>query len=104
MHDIIIRGGTVVDGTGAAAHRADIAIDEGRISAIGEELGEFREVLEASGLIASRKVGRVRTCELEPQKLAAVERWFGEQRAIWESRYQNLEILLAKVNEERDED
>jgi hypothetical protein len=101
MHDIIIRGGTVVDGTGAGAYRADIAIDEGRISAIGEELGESRE---ASGLIASRKVGRVRTCELEPQKLAAVERWFGEQRAIWESRYQNLDILLAKVNEERDED
>jgi DNA-binding transcriptional ArsR family regulator len=60
-------------------------------------------ILEASGLIASRKIGRVRTCTLEPQKLAAVEKWFGEQRAVWESRYQNLDTLLAKMNGENDE-
>lgn len=57
-------------------------------------------ILEASGLIASRKIGRVRTCTLAPQRLAAVEAWFGEQRAIWESRYQNLDTLLAKMNGE----
>ena len=55
-------------------------------------------VLEASGLIASRKIGRVRTCTLNPGKLAAAERWFGEQRALWESRYENLDNLLTELS------
>jgi DNA-binding transcriptional ArsR family regulator len=55
-------------------------------------------VLEASGLIASTKAGRVRTCMLEREKLAIVERWFDEQRALWASRYQNLDDLLENLN------
>jgi DNA-binding transcriptional ArsR family regulator len=60
-------------------------------------------VLEASGLIGSRKTGRVRTCTLNPGRLAAAERWFGEQRALWESRYDNLDGLLAGLNGEENE-
>lgn len=55
-------------------------------------------VLEDTGLIRSRKVGRVRTCVLERRKLAAAERWFEEQRAIWAGRYQNLDSLLETLN------
>lgn len=55
-------------------------------------------VLEASGLIDSIKVGRVRTCTLRPERLAAAEKWFGEQRALWESRYSNLDNLLTAMN------
>jgi DNA-binding transcriptional ArsR family regulator len=54
-------------------------------------------VLEASGLIGSIKVGRVRTCTLRPEKLAAAEQWFGEQRVLWESRYSNLDTLLTTM-------
>jgi len=54
-------------------------------------------VLEAAGLIASKKIGRVRTCRLRSEKLAAVEKWLGDQRAIWESRYNNLDSLLAET-------
>jgi DNA-binding transcriptional ArsR family regulator len=60
-------------------------------------------VLEASGLIDSAKAGRVRTCTLNPEKLAAAERWFDEQRAIWESRYSNLDTLLMTLKGEADE-
>ncbi len=60
-------------------------------------------VLEASGLIGSKKVGRVRTCTLKKQKLAAAERWFDEQRALWESRYDNLDTLLESMNGGKDE-
>jgi DNA-binding transcriptional ArsR family regulator len=54
-------------------------------------------VLEESGLIGSKKVGRVRTCKLKTQRLTAVEQWFNDQRAIWESRHHNLDGLLAKL-------
>ncbi|NOT72066.1 MAG: helix-turn-helix transcriptional regulator [Hyphomicrobium sp.] len=54
-------------------------------------------VLEEAGLIGSNKVGRVRTCKLEPEKLTAVEQWFGEQRALWQSRHSNLDTLLKTL-------
>ena len=60
-------------------------------------------VLEESGLIRSRKVGRVRTCALERKRLAAAERWFGEQRAIWASRFDNLDGLLETLTGDSDE-
>ncbi len=36
MHDLVIRGGTVVDGTGTAPTTADIAVDDGKISEVGD--------------------------------------------------------------------
>ncbi|AHD00051.1 ArsR/SmtB family transcription factor [Leisingera methylohalidivorans] len=60
-------------------------------------------VLEAAGLIASQKQGRVRTCTLKPGQLEAAEKWFGEQRAIWASRYDNLDNLLTTLKGETNE-
>lgn len=60
-------------------------------------------VLEASGLITSRKAGRVRTCTLRPERLTAAERWLRDQRALWEGRYENLDGLLAGLQQEGDE-
>jgi len=60
-------------------------------------------VLEKAGLIASQKQGRVRTCTLKPDQLEAAEQWFGEQRAIWASRYDNLDTLLTTLNGETNE-
>jgi DNA-binding transcriptional ArsR family regulator len=59
-------------------------------------------VLEETGLIRSKKTGRVRTCVLERKKLAAVELWLGKQRAVWQARYENLDELLVKLNGEDD--
>lgn len=53
-------------------------------------------VLEASGLVHSQKVGRVRTCRIEPAVLTAAERWIGERRASWERRFDRLGVLLAE--------
>lgn len=47
-------------------------------------------VLEACGLIASQKTGRVRTCTIRPGRLAAAETWLDEQRALWEGRADRL--------------
>ncbi len=50
MHDLVIRGGTVVDGTGAAPFIGDVAIDGGMISAVGSVSAKGREEIDASGL------------------------------------------------------
>jgi N-acyl-D-amino-acid deacylase len=49
MHDLVIRGGTVVDGSGAAPSEADVAIDGGRVSAVEENAGRGREEIDARG-------------------------------------------------------
>lgn len=56
--------------------------------------------LESSGIIASEKVGRVRTCRLEPAALSAVERWLSERRLLWERRFERLGELLADDEDE----
>jgi N-acyl-D-aspartate/D-glutamate deacylase len=51
MHDLIVRNGTLVDGTGAPARRADVAVHDGVIVGVGEarDLGSAREVVDADG-------------------------------------------------------
>ena len=48
MHDIVIRSGNVADGTGNVIQQMDIAIDDGLISAIGDNIGEGRTEIDAS--------------------------------------------------------
>jgi N-acyl-D-aspartate/D-glutamate deacylase len=52
-HDLLIRNGTVVDGTGAPRYRADIAVDAGRIVEIGQVDGGAERIIDASGLIVA---------------------------------------------------
>ena len=53
MHDTIIRGGTVIDGTGAAGFTADVAIKDGVIVELGKVSGPAREEIDASGAIVT---------------------------------------------------
>ena len=53
-------------------------------------------VLEASGLVRSEKVGRVRTCQIEPAALRMVEQWVAERRTLWEGRFDRLGEILAE--------
>ncbi|WP_299322936.1 amidohydrolase family protein [Parasphingopyxis sp.] len=53
MHDIVIRGGTIVDGLGGEPFQADIAVDGNLITQIGEVSGEGREEIDASGKIVA---------------------------------------------------
>ena len=52
-------------------------------------------VLEASGLVRSQKLGRVRTCTVEPAALRTAERWIAERRTVWEQRLDRLGEYLA---------
>jgi DNA-binding transcriptional ArsR family regulator len=56
-------------------------------------------VLEQSGLVQSEKVGRVRTCRLEPAALRPVEQWVGARRSTWERRLDRLGDYLAETDE-----
>ncbi len=53
MHDMVIRGGTIVDGTGAARFTGDIAIDNGLISQVGKVSGSGKEEIDATGMIVA---------------------------------------------------
>jgi DNA-binding transcriptional ArsR family regulator len=59
-------------------------------------------ILEASGLVASEKVGRTRTCRIEPVGLQLAADWFAGQRALWERRLDRLgEVLAEDVRNEK---
>lgn len=62
------------------------------LPAVVQHLG----VLESAGLVSTEKVGRVRTCHLEPEVLRRAEGWLGDQRVAWEDR---LDRLGAELRE-----
>ena len=53
MHDVVVRGGTIVDGTGKAAYTGDVAIDDGRLRAVGGKAGAARREIIADGLLVT---------------------------------------------------
>lgn len=53
MYDLLISGGTIVDGTGADRFVADVAVSDGRIVAVGSDLGEAKKTIEATGRIVT---------------------------------------------------
>src|SRR6476661_8978197 len=53
MLDIVIRGGTIVDGTGAAPRRGDVGINGGRVVSVGEVEGDGARTIDADGLLVT---------------------------------------------------
>jgi len=59
------------------------------------------KVLEESGLVTSQKVGRVRTCRIDPKMLSQAEQWVADRRRMWE---RSLDRLGAWLDETKPED
>jgi DNA-binding transcriptional ArsR family regulator len=54
------------------------------------------QVLEESGLVKTEKVGRVRTCRIDPAGLSAAEKWMRDRRAMWDRALDRLAHLLEE--------
>jgi DNA-binding transcriptional ArsR family regulator len=61
-------------------------------------------VLEAAGLVRSQKVGRVRTCAIEPQALSQAEQWINARRIEWGHRLDRLGEYLNTLEKEGESD
>jgi DNA-binding transcriptional ArsR family regulator len=61
-------------------------------------------VLVAAGLVRSEKVGRVRTCAIEPQALSLAEQWINARRIGWDQRLDRLGDYLKSLENEGDHD
>ena len=61
-------------------------------------------VLEAAGLVRSQKVGRVRTCAIDPNALSQVEQWINARRIEWEHRLDRLGDYLKTLGKGGDDD
>ena len=55
-------------------------------------------VLETSGLIETEKIGRVRTCALRADVMAATEQWLALQRTVWEQRLDRMESYVNELH------
>jgi DNA-binding transcriptional ArsR family regulator len=60
------------------------------------------QVLEQSGLIKTEKVGRVRTCSIQPMALSLAEQWINARRVTWQKRLDRLGDLLAETADEEE--
>ena len=60
------------------------------------------QVLVASGIVKSEKVGRVRTCTVEPKMLSDAERWIADRRGQWERKLDRLADYLDATASEND--
>ncbi|MGE0383158.1 MAG: amidohydrolase family protein [Gammaproteobacteria bacterium] len=73
MHDLVIRGGTVVDGTGAPPFQADVAIDTGVVTQVGPVHGRGREEIDAAGRLVTPGFVDIHT--------------HYDAQAVWEQRF-----------------
>lgn len=63
-------------------------------------VGQHLQLLEESGLVRTKKLGRVRTASLNPAGFEAIEQWIREHRSVWERRLDRLGAMLAESEED----
>lgn len=63
-------------------------------------VGQHVRILENAGLVTSSKLGRVRSCQLDPNGLETLQRWLTARRSTWEKRLDALGTLLVADEKE----
>jgi DNA-binding transcriptional ArsR family regulator len=59
-------------------------------------------VLEQAGLVATEKIGRVRTCRLGPRRLEAETAWLERYRLVWDERFDELDNVVEALKREEE--
>ncbi|KCZ56761.1 ArsR/SmtB family transcription factor [Hyphomonas chukchiensis] len=59
-------------------------------------VGQHVQVLERSGLVRTEKIGRTRTCEINPLGMALARQWLEARRRLWETRFDRLADFLGE--------
>jgi DNA-binding transcriptional ArsR family regulator len=54
------------------------------------------QVLEEAGIVRTEKLGRVRSCQLQPDGLRVVERWIADRRSAWEKSFDRLAAIIEE--------
>jgi DNA-binding transcriptional ArsR family regulator len=62
-------------------------------------VAQHLQVLEDSGLVHTEKLGRVRTCRIEPAGFSMLEKWIKDHRSTWERKLDRLGEVLAESDE-----
>ena len=62
------------------------------------------QVLEASGLVKTQKIGRVRSCTLDTGAMSLAERWINDRRIQWERRLDRLGDFLEETKDQEQDD
>ena len=101
--ELVVKAGTIVDGTGAEPFAADLAIDDGRITEIGGKIGGGGEVIDATGMVVSPGFVDIHT-HLDAEKVAERQPELvndfpgGAPRYIQRSTGYKATIVNGKVN------
>ncbi len=118
LNQMVQYSGTVLDASFAAlsdATRRGILEQLGRADASITDLDEKFHmtltgmkkhvgVLEQAGLVATEKVGRVRTCKLGRRRLATEAAWIEGQRQLWTARFNELDKLVEELKQKEKAD
>ncbi len=62
-------------------------------------VGQHLQILEETGLVQTEKIGRIRTCRLEPTGFLALQQWVQDHRSTWERRLDRLGEVLGEETE-----
>jgi DNA-binding transcriptional ArsR family regulator len=82
--------------TGAPMSVSQLAEPMGvTLTAVAQHL----QIMEEAGLVHTEKLGRVRTCRLEPGGLRILEQWIRDHRTSWERKLDRLGEMLAEEDE-----
>jgi len=86
--------------------RADASITElaGRFRMTLTGMKKHVGVLEQAGLVTTRKVGRVRTCQLGPRRMEEETAWLERYRQRWDERFDELDTVVAELTHKEKSD